>query len=104
MLLPLESILPLSKYQIGITTYMQAASKCHLNYSTAKIIMKELDAKEKKFVKRLLTKKERDEKEGMNIVPVCTYKEIDRKTAGFQSVEVISRLGFDFFAPPQKKH
>lgn len=36
---------------------MKAAAKCRINYSTAKIILKELDPKEKKFVKRLLTKK-----------------------------------------------
>jgi len=82
---------------------MKAAAKCRLNYSTAKILLKELDAKEKKFVKRLLTKKERDEREGMNVVAVCAYKEVHPKTVGVQSVEVVSRLGFDFFSPPPKK-
>ena len=62
MLLLIKPILPLSQYQRGILQHIQAAGKCRLNYSTAKIILKELDAKGKKFVKRLLTKKERDER------------------------------------------
>lgn len=52
---------------------MQAADKCKINYSTAKIILKEVSNQEKKYIKRLVRKKEKDEKEGMDQLAVCNY-------------------------------
>jgi hypothetical protein len=96
-------ILPLSQHQRGTPHPTQAASKCRLNYSTAKILLRDLTPREKKYVKRLLIKKERDEKEGMSVIPQCSYKEIGSADNGKYQVEVISRIGFDFFDLPLKK-
>jgi hypothetical protein len=73
MLLLLKPILQLSEHKVSKTFEMQAADKCKINYSTAKIILKEVSNQEKKYIKRLVRKKEKDEKEGMDQLTVCNY-------------------------------
>lgn len=74
VLFPVESILPLPEHPGGMRCLIESAQKCHINYSTAKIILRDLTAKENKFVKRLLLRKEKDEKDGMSALAVCSYR------------------------------
>jgi len=53
-----ESLLQLPQHQISILFSTKAAERCKLNYSTAKIILRDLNHKERKFVRRLIRKKE----------------------------------------------
>lgn len=73
MLLLRKPLLQLSEYKVSKNCETQAADKCKINYSTAKIILKEVSNQEKKYIKRLVRKKEKDEKEGMDQLAVCNY-------------------------------
>lgn len=55
----------------------QAAQKCNINYSTAKLILRDLSQPEKKCIKRLVRQKEKDEKEGMNFQETSTYIDLE---------------------------
>ena len=103
-LLPGEPLLPHSQHQRGTVALRQAADRCKLNYSTAKIILRDLTPKEHRFVRRLIRRKENDEKFGMNVQAVCQYMSIEQEdTRGEGQVQVVSRVAYDFFAVEDKK-
>lgn len=63
--------------------FIQAASRFKLNYSTAKVIIRDLSHKEKNFVKRLLKRKENEEKKyKTQNQQVCQYKLVDSADKG----------------------
>lgn len=95
VLLPLEFVLPLPEHPRGMHSLIESAQKCHINYSTAKIILRDLNVKENKFVKRLLLRKEKDEKDGMSALAVCSYRPL--QPSELPKVEVVSRVGWNFF-------
>jgi hypothetical protein len=41
---------------------IKAAARCKLNYSTAKVIIRDLSQKERRFVKRIIKERELQEK------------------------------------------
>jgi hypothetical protein len=59
---------------------MQAANRCKLNYSTAKVIIRDLTLKERKYVKRIMKVKENESKKGRGRSgKECCYRDIIEK-------------------------
>ena len=100
----------------------KASKRCNLNYSTAKVLIRDLNPKERKFIKRLIRSKERLFKKGPIDPPItCTYECIcsescnkredgieDLSNTGIPSmklnqkspprlIEIVSTTGFDYF-------
>lgn len=57
----------------------KACDRCRINFSTAKVILKELSKQEKRFIKRLVRQKEKDEREGMDAQELCSYTSFDQQ-------------------------
>jgi hypothetical protein len=78
---------------------MQAARRCKINYSTAKILLRDLTPKERTFIKLLIRQKEDQEDTHESAqVRECGHAAISPcpHQTGCQ-IEVVSRVAFDFF-------
>lgn len=58
----------------------KAASRCKLNYSTAKVIIRDLSIRERKYVKKIIKMKENELKKGrLDPQQECCYRDIIEK-------------------------
>jgi hypothetical protein len=101
-------------HQRGKTELTQAAARCNLNYSTAKVIIRDLSHRERRYVKKLIKMKENLSKRAPGDFPkLCSYREIIEKEEANKDqnesnvstsprtqfhIELVSRIAFDFFS------
>lgn len=78
---------------------MQAARRCKINYSTAKILLRDLTPKERTFIKLLIRQKEdQEDTHDSGQARECGHAAISpypQRTG--PKIEVVSRVAFDFF-------
>jgi hypothetical protein len=99
VLLLAQHVLPPPKYQRGTLLFTQAARRCKINYSTAKILLRDLTPKERTFIKLLIRQKEdQEDTHDSALVRECGHAVIGPHPhrTGSQ-IEVVSRVAFDFF-------
>jgi hypothetical protein len=82
-------------------SYPQASRRCKINYSTAKILLRDLTPKERSFIKVLIRQKEEQEEMKENFSRECGHVIIDspseHESPISNKIEVVSRVAFDFF-------
>lgn len=99
MLLLAQHVLPPSQHQRGTLILTQAARRCKINYSTAKILLRDLTPKERTFIKLLIRQKEdQEDTHDSSNCRECGHAVIGPHPERTPSqIEVVSRVAFDFF-------